>query len=173
MKPDLIPPEHPENPHFVFVDEAVPGVQWDAKYATWDNFTGKPVDGYQANRIVGTPALCSALEKARTAAATQGFGLLLWDGYRPQRAVDRFLRWTQEPEDYRTKARHYPNIDRAEIFPRGLRDEPYPTPTSTFPSNTYGNDRLGHDVITTAAGGRVTDKVPGTETKITSHVRAA
>jgi zinc D-Ala-D-Ala dipeptidase len=48
---------------FVFVDEVVSGVRWDAKYATWDNFTGKPVDGYLANRIVGTRALCAALDK--------------------------------------------------------------------------------------------------------------
>ena len=40
-------------------------MRWDAKYATWDNFTGKPVDGYLANRIVGTRALCAALERAR------------------------------------------------------------------------------------------------------------
>lgn len=119
MRPDFSPQEHPVKPHLVFIDEVVPGIRWDAKYATWDNFTGKPVDGYEANRIVGTPALCSALEKARTAAATEGFGLLLSDGYRPQRAVDRFLRWTQEPEDGQTKARHYPNINRTEIFPRG------------------------------------------------------
>ena len=46
---------------FVFVDELVPGIRWDAKYATWDNFTGKPVDGYLANRIVGSRALCAAL----------------------------------------------------------------------------------------------------------------
>ena len=39
---------------FVFVDEFISGIRWDAKYATWDNFTGKPVDGYVANRIVGT-----------------------------------------------------------------------------------------------------------------------
>jgi D-alanyl-D-alanine dipeptidase len=52
----------------VFVDEFVPGVRCDAKYATWDNFTGKPVDGYLANRIVGTRALCGALERAREAA---------------------------------------------------------------------------------------------------------
>ena len=50
---------------FVFVDELVPGVRWDAKYATWDNFTGKPVDGYLANRIVGTRTLCAALWSAR------------------------------------------------------------------------------------------------------------
>ncbi|MFD0202465.1 MULTISPECIES: D-Ala-D-Ala dipeptidase VanX [Saccharothrix] len=104
---------------FVFLDEFVPGVRWDAKYATWDNFTGKPVDGYQANRIVGTRALCAALESAQEKAAALGFGLLVWDGYRPQRAVDCFLRWAQQPEDGRTKPRHYPDIDRAEMFEQG------------------------------------------------------
>jgi zinc D-Ala-D-Ala dipeptidase len=104
---------------FAFVDERVPGVRWDAKYATWDNFTGKPVDGYGVNRIVGTTALCAALERAREVAASMGFGLLLWDGYRPQRAVRCFLRWAEQPEDGRTKRRHYPNIDRAEMFANG------------------------------------------------------
>ena len=104
---------------FVFVDEFVPGIRWDAKYATWDNFTSKPVDGYVANRIVGTRALCAALESAQEKAASVGFGLLLWDGYRPQRAVDCFLRWSEQPEDGRTKLRHYPNIDRAEMFEKG------------------------------------------------------
>lgn len=104
---------------FAFVDERVPGMRWDAKYATWDNFTGKPVDGYGVNRIVGTTALCAALERAREQAASLGFGLLLWDGYRPQRAVDCFLHWAQQPEDGRTKLRHYPNIDRADMFADG------------------------------------------------------
>lgn len=104
---------------FVFVDELVTGIRWDAKYATWDNFTGKPVDGYQANRIVGTRALCAALNRAQEKAASLGLGLLLWDGYRPQRAVDCFLRWSRQPENGRTKRRHYPNIDRPEMFDRG------------------------------------------------------
>lgn len=104
---------------FVFVDEYVPGIRWDAKYATWDNFTGKPVDGYVANRIVGTRALCAALEGAQEKAASLDFGLLLWDGYRPQRAVDCFLRWSEQPEDGRTKPRHYPNINRPEMFEKG------------------------------------------------------
>jgi D-alanyl-D-alanine dipeptidase len=97
----------------------VPGIRWDAKYATWDNFTGKPVDGYLANRVVGTKALCVALERVREKAETLGFGILLWDGYRPQRAVDCFLRWSRQPEDGRTKSRHYPNIGRAEMFEKG------------------------------------------------------
>ncbi|HEY3925505.1 MAG TPA: D-Ala-D-Ala dipeptidase VanX [Acidothermaceae bacterium] len=107
------------NSDFVFVDEFVPGIRWDAKYATWDNFTGKPVDGYQANRIVGTRALCAALYRAREKAASSGFGLLLWDAYRPQRAVDCFLRWSQQAEDGRRKPRHYPNIDRPAMFEQG------------------------------------------------------
>jgi D-alanyl-D-alanine dipeptidase len=107
------------NSDFVFVDEFVPGIRWDAKYATWDNFTGKPVDGYHANRIVGTRALCAALNRAQEEAASRGFGLLLWDGYRPQRAVDCFLRWSRQPENSRTKRRHYPNIGRPEMFERG------------------------------------------------------
>ncbi|MFI9452334.1 D-Ala-D-Ala dipeptidase VanX [Amycolatopsis sp. NPDC052450] len=107
------------NDDFVFVDEVVSGIRWDAKYATWDNFTGKPVDGYLVNRIAGTRAFCVALEKARDRAGELGFGLLLWDGYRPQRAVDRFMRWAEEPEDGRKKSRHYPNIERPQMFEQG------------------------------------------------------
>ncbi|BCJ34078.1 D-alanyl-D-alanine dipeptidase [Actinocatenispora thailandica] len=107
------------NADFAFVDELVPGIRCDAKYATWDNFTGKPVDGYAANRIVGTTALCAALDDARRRAEALGFGLLLWDAYRPQRAVDCFLRWSTQPEDGRTKPRHHPNIDRAAMIEQG------------------------------------------------------
>jgi D-alanyl-D-alanine dipeptidase len=104
---------------FVFIDEALPGVRWDAKYATWDNFTGTPVDGYELNRIVASLALADALLEATKQAATVGFGLLLWDAYRPQRAVDRFLEWSGQPEDGRTKPRFYPNIDRPDMFTNG------------------------------------------------------
>ncbi len=107
------------NGDFVFVDELVPGIRWDAKYATWDNFTGRPVDGYLVNRIMGTRALCAALVRAQERAIALGFGVLLWDGYRPQHAVDAFARWSRQPEDGRTKQRHYPNIDRSQMFDLG------------------------------------------------------
>lgn len=109
----------PLRPGFAFVDELVPGIRWDAKYAVWDNFTGKPVDGYLVNRIVGTLELCAALTVARDAAADRGLGLLIWDGYRPQRAVADFQRWAEQPEDGRTKQRHYPDIDRHQMFEQG------------------------------------------------------
>jgi D-alanyl-D-alanine dipeptidase len=104
---------------FVFLDEVLDGVRWDAKYATWDNFTGTPVDGYEVNRIVGSRALADALLDAQTQAAALGFGLLLWDGYRPQRAVNRFVEWSAQPDDGRTKQRFYPKIDRTAMFRHG------------------------------------------------------
>jgi D-alanyl-D-alanine dipeptidase len=104
----------------VFIDEYVAGIRWDSKYATSDNFTGAPVDGYQVNRIAGTRALCDALEAANARAGALGFGLLVWDGYRPQRATEAFVRWSQQAEDGLTKQRHYPNIDRTDFFDDGF-----------------------------------------------------
>jgi D-alanyl-D-alanine dipeptidase len=104
---------------FVFLDDVLHGVRWDAKYSTWDNFTGTPVDGYEVNRVVGSLALAEALLEAMMRAAARGFGVLLWDGYRPQRAVNRFMEWSEQPEDGRTRSRFYPNIDRAAMFTEG------------------------------------------------------
>ena len=104
---------------FLFLDEMLHGVRWDAKYATWDNFTGKPVDGYEVNRIIGTKAVAFALREAQIHAAALGYGLLLCDGYRPRTAVDCFLRWAAQPEDNLTKEKFYPNIERAELITKG------------------------------------------------------
>lgn len=104
---------------FVFLDEVLHDIRWDAKYATWDNFTGKPVDGYSVNRIAGTHELAVALIDVQKKAASLGFGLLLWDGYRPQRAVNDFMRWSKLPEDGRTKEKFYPNIAKSEMFEKG------------------------------------------------------
>ena len=105
--------------NFVFLDEMLPGIRGDAQSATWDNFTGKPVDGYMVSRIVGTKELGAALRKAQKAAEKLGYGLLLWDGYRPQCAVDCFLNWASLPENNLTKKRYYPNIERKEMVAKG------------------------------------------------------
>ena len=116
------------NGALVFVDEHVPGIYWDSKYATWDNFTGKPVDGYLANRIVGTRPLCAALERAREDAAALGFGLLLLmdaishheaKGIGPDAARNRrCLRRIMETAGFSSYA--------CEWWHYTLRDEPYP-----------------------------------------------
>jgi D-alanyl-D-alanine dipeptidase len=55
---------------FIFIDTALRGVRWDAKYATWDNFTGRPVTGYAVNRVAGTRALAEALREVQRTAFT-------------------------------------------------------------------------------------------------------
>lgn len=104
---------------FVFLDEAVPGVLWDAKYAGEDNFVGEPVDGYRVNRVVGTQELAKALVLAQEFARQAGCRLLLWDAYRPQRAVDHFIRFCASEETGKTKQRHYPNVDKEQLIPLG------------------------------------------------------
>lgn len=105
--------------NFVYIDEEVPGIRWDAKYATWDNFTGAPVDGYEANRIIGTRELAAGVRKLKERSERLGYGLLLWDGYRPQRAVDCFLHWASNCQTDKTKAKHYPHIDRKTMIDEG------------------------------------------------------
>jgi len=104
---------------FVYLDEAAPGIRWDAKYSGADNFTGAAVDGYLVNRVVATRELAGALKAAQSLAAPLGLGLLVWDAYRPQRAVDRFLKWAGAPEDGLTKEKHYPRIARWQMVPEG------------------------------------------------------
>ncbi|QHI73268.1 D-Ala-D-Ala dipeptidase VanX [Aminipila terrae] len=104
---------------FVYMDEVICGIRWEAKYFTSNNFTGVPVKGYGANRIMGTKALAEALDKVQHKARALGYGLFLWDGYRPQRAVECFLNWARLPDDGIHKKRYYPNIDRAEMIQKG------------------------------------------------------
>lgn len=104
---------------FVYLDDVLPGVFWHAKYATADNFTGAVVEGYRANRVVGTREMADALLGAISLAEKRSCTLLFWDGYRPKRAVDCFLRWADAPEDGRTKSRHYPNIAKVEVVSLG------------------------------------------------------
>ncbi|MGV8839760.1 MAG: M15 family metallopeptidase [Bauldia sp.] len=110
-------------PGFAFADTVLAGIRWDAKYATADNFTGAPVDGYGVDRVVVSAAVAKALAEAGRHAEALGFGLLLWDGYRPQRAVNRFKAWAALPEDRRLKERYHPNIARAEMFALGYLAE--------------------------------------------------
>lgn len=77
---------------FVWLDEAVPGIS-GRQIRSEDNFTGAAVDGYAQNRLAGTVEMAAALAIAAKRAEKTGLRLLLWDAYRPQRAVDRFLAW--------------------------------------------------------------------------------
>ena len=104
---------------FVYLDEAVPAVVTNARYASSDNFVGAPVDGYRVARVVLTAPAATALARVSTALAPFGLGLKVFDGYRPQTAVDHFMRWVADLQDTRTKANYYPRVAKENLFKEG------------------------------------------------------
>ena len=94
-------------------------IRLDMKYYTGENLVGEPLDGYRAARCLLVPAAEQALVKVAEAARQQGYGLLIFDCYRPQRAVNHFMRWSQQPEDFSTQPSFYPNEQKHLLFERG------------------------------------------------------
>lgn len=104
---------------FVFVRDVIPSVREDIRYAGCHNFMGRPADGYAAPHAVLTREAALALRDAAEAFQAQGYTLLLFDGYRPQRAVNHFMRWAEDASDTVAKAEFYPTLKKAELFDLG------------------------------------------------------
>lgn len=111
-------PEAPA-PDLVDVREVEPSIRVDMRYAGSDNFVGVPVDGYEAPVCLLTRPAAEALARAQRSLAGDGFGLLVYDCYRPQRAVDHFVRWAADTGDVRTKPEHYPEVPKSRLFEEG------------------------------------------------------
>lgn len=104
---------------FVDLSVAVPGSVCAARYAGSENFIGHPLPGYSAQACWGTPQLAQALHAAQKALNGYGFSLIIFDAYRPQRTVDYFVRWTQDPSDTLRKADYYPTVPKSQLIPDG------------------------------------------------------
>lgn len=104
---------------FLYVDEVVEDCIVDAKYAGTDNFLGRPVCGYNAPLVVVSEAVANGLVKAAAALREAGYVMKFFDSYRPQRAVDDFVRWGADLEDCRRKPVHYPNEEKRAMFEKG------------------------------------------------------
>lgn len=104
---------------FVDVHEAVPGIVATARYAGDDNFVGQPITGYEADKVVVSKQVAAALARAQVELAAEGLALKLFDGYRPQRAVDHFMRWIADSADTKNKADYYPDVTKADLVKLG------------------------------------------------------
>lgn len=115
--PDSVGVEAPGLPKgFVYVDEYVPHVYQELRYATAHNFVGKVVDGYHGKRAILTQPAAQALARLQEELQAYGLGLKIYDAYRPQQAVDHFVRWAADLSDTRMKAKFYPNVRKADLF---------------------------------------------------------
>jgi D-alanyl-D-alanine dipeptidase len=72
-----------------------PTIMVDAKYATADNFTGAPLPGYEANRAMLRREVAAALARVQRRARYEGVALKIYDAYRPVRATQAMVDWTE------------------------------------------------------------------------------
>ena len=104
---------------FVSVAEAVPDVLLDIRYYSTFNFVGKRIDGYEEPLALLTEEAAAALKSVSDRLLPRGFRLKLFDAYRPQKAVDHFMRWAADPADIRMKSFFYPDKDKSALIPEG------------------------------------------------------
>src|SRR6056300_794062 len=101
---------------FVYVNDSIPDLDVELRYYGSNNFVGKPVEGYHANKLILTAAAVEALKQVHEALQEQNLCLKVYDGYRPQRAVDYFIRWARDWNDTINKHRFYPNVKKKNLF---------------------------------------------------------
>lgn len=104
---------------FVDVRELIPSLVMDMRYAGPHNFVGKPVDGYHAPRCLLTTEAAEALRRVQSDLKDFSFSLKIYDCYRPQRAVNHFVRWAKDLGDIATKKEFYPTVDKSRLFKDG------------------------------------------------------
>lgn len=100
----------------VDVAALAPGIRVEMRYAGSDNFTGAPVPGYEAPRCYLLRPAAEALARVQVRLAARGQSLVIYDCYRPVRAVAHFVAWARDLDDQRTKARHYPRLDKSKLL---------------------------------------------------------
>ncbi len=91
----------------------------EVRYAGNHNFVGRPIRGYGSATVMLAADAADALMMAQTLAVRQGLSLLVYDAYRPQRAVDDFVEWAADLNDTAMKAEFYPDVPKSELFSRG------------------------------------------------------
>ena len=104
---------------FVHLDEVIPDIVIDLRYATENNFVGQRIDGYpHGHAILAAPAAV-ALKEVQAALRPFGLGLKVFDAYRPQRAVNHFVRWGMDLGDQQAKPDYFPNVAKEDLFKEG------------------------------------------------------
>lgn len=106
-------------PNLTYLRDADPTIAQDIRYASFNNFTGKPLPGYDAAECVLTRDAAAALKAVQADLATANLALKVYDCYRPQRAVSAMARWSQDGKDSALTKRFFPNIDKSNLFSLG------------------------------------------------------
>ncbi|WP_033957085.1 M15 family metallopeptidase [Psychroserpens jangbogonensis] len=101
---------------FVYAKNVIPDLNIELRYLTTNNFVGDTIDGYKANVLIITKETAQALKKVQHELQQQNLCLKVYDGYRPQRAVNHFMRWAKDLNDTINKQQFYPNVEKRYLF---------------------------------------------------------
>lgn len=104
---------------FVYLHEIDNSIQVSLRYHSAENFVGTIVDGYKKNVVIMTKQAATALSKVQKEVKKDGYCLVVYDAYRPQQAVDHFMRWSKDVKDQIKKNDYYPRVDKARVFELG------------------------------------------------------
>jgi D-alanyl-D-alanine dipeptidase len=108
---------------FVYLRDGAPTIAQDMRYASHDNFVGRPLPGYGAAECVLRRDVAMALARVQADLAKSNLSLKVYDCYRPRRAVAAMARWAQDGADAGARAgatkRFYPGVEKRTLFAQG------------------------------------------------------
>jgi D-alanyl-D-alanine dipeptidase len=93
-------------------------IPFDIRYATSNNFLGRPLSGYKANKCIITTPVAKALTAAQTKAEELGLSLMIFEAYRPLKALEDIMQWVFT-DDHSAQHRFYPNLNKQQLFDSG------------------------------------------------------
>jgi len=96
-----------------------PMIERDIRYAGSNNFTGARVPGYDAPSCYLLAPVAQALARVEQDLRARGFGLRVYDCYRPVRAVQAFMDWVRDPHEKSRKALQYPDLEKPRLLADG------------------------------------------------------
>lgn len=105
---------------FVIVNDIIPDIITELRYYSTFNFVGEKIDGYEDPVALLTKEAAKALKNVSDYFdRVEEMRIKIWDTYRPQRAVDHFLRWGKNESDDKMKKYFYPKKSKKQVFEEG------------------------------------------------------
>lgn len=101
--------------NFQKISDVIYDAAYDIRYYSSNNFTGNRIRGYKAPVPYMTKEALKALSIAADDLRKQGYRLLIWDSYRPQKAVMNFVEWINNPNDDGDKS-FYPDLQKSDLL---------------------------------------------------------
>lgn len=104
---------------FVYAKSVIPDLDVELRYFTTNNFAGDTITGYNSNTLILTKQTAEALKLVQEELQLQNLCLKVYDGYRPQRAVNHFMDWAKVLDDTLKKQQFYPRVEKRNLFNEG------------------------------------------------------